>query len=133
MASSSGRLWHWHCTSGKTIGAPVVEPGNQILACDVRGDGETFATAGYDGTIRVYDEATRELRASVRGWSAGEDPATGAAAAALGGLLRDRGHLTAPADLVVHQGVDMGRPSLLAVHIPEEGGIKVGGTAALLS
>ena len=78
VASSSGRLWHWHCTSGKTIGAPVVEPGNQILACDVRGDGETFATAGYDGTIRVYDEATRKLRASLRGWSAGEDPATGA-------------------------------------------------------
>ena len=78
VASSSGRLWHWHCTSGKTIGAPVVEPGNQILACYVRGDGETFATAGYDGTIRVYDEATRKLRASLRGWSAGEDPATGA-------------------------------------------------------
>jgi PhzF family phenazine biosynthesis protein len=58
-----------------------------------------------------------------------EDPATGAAAAALGGLLRARGLVDPPADLVVHQGVDMGRPSRLEVHVPVAGGIRVGGTA----
>lgn len=58
-----------------------------------------------------------------------EDPATGAAAAALGAYLRDRGDIEIPADIVVHQGHDMGRPSLLAVHVPGEGGIGVTGTA----
>jgi PhzF family phenazine biosynthesis protein len=58
-----------------------------------------------------------------------EDPATGAAAAALGGYLRDAGLVGAPVELVVHQGVDLGRPSLLRVRVPETGGIEVSGTA----
>ncbi|MBT8203514.1 MAG: PhzF family phenazine biosynthesis protein [Acidimicrobiia bacterium] len=61
-----------------------------------------------------------------------EDPATGAAAAALGAYLRDRGEVSPPADLVIHQGFDMGRPSILDVHIPTSGGIRVGGTAAAI-
>lgn len=58
-----------------------------------------------------------------------EDPATGAAAAALGAYLREGHHIEPPADIVVHQGHDMGRPSLLTVHIPSTGGIRVTGTA----
>lgn len=58
-----------------------------------------------------------------------EDPATGAAAAALGGYLRDAGLITAPATMVIHQGETMGRPSRLEVDIPERGGIIVSGTA----
>lgn len=58
-----------------------------------------------------------------------EDPATGAAAAAFGGYLRDAGLIRVPASLVLHQGDDMGRPSLLAVEVPESGGITVRGTA----
>ncbi|MFL4909264.1 PhzF family phenazine biosynthesis protein [Streptomyces sp. MMS24-I2-30] len=60
-----------------------------------------------------------------------EDPATGAAAAALGGYLRDLGLVDPPAVLTIHQGVDMGRPSLLTVGIPADqtGGIEVTGTA----
>lgn len=58
-----------------------------------------------------------------------EDPATGAAAAALGGLLRARGLVEPPHDLVIHQGDDMGRPSRLHVHIPPSGGIAVTGSA----
>ena len=58
-----------------------------------------------------------------------EDPATGAAAAALGGYLRERGLISAPATLTVHQGLAMGRPSRLAVHIPSTGGIVVSGNA----
>ena len=42
-----------------------------------------------------------------------EDPATGAAAAAFGAYLRELGLITPPATITVHQGVDMGRPSLL--------------------
>ena len=48
-----------------------------------------------------------------------EDPATGAAAAAFGAYLRDRGAVTPPATVTVHQGVDMGRPSLLTIEIDD--------------
>ena len=58
-----------------------------------------------------------------------EDPATGAAAAALGGYLRDAGFVSPPASLVIRQGETMGRPSLLEVGIPAAGGITVSGTA----
>ncbi len=58
-----------------------------------------------------------------------EDPATGAAAAALGGYLRDAGLFPAPGEIVITQGVDMGRPSELTVGIPPTGGITVRGTA----
>ena len=58
-----------------------------------------------------------------------EDPATGAAAAALGGYLRDAGLLAAPARLRIHQGEAMGRPSLLQVDVPAAGGVAVSGYA----
>lgn len=58
-----------------------------------------------------------------------EDAATGAAAAALGGYLRDQGHVQAPASLLIRQGEAMGRPSLLTVDIPASGGITVSGDA----
>ena len=61
-----------------------------------------------------------------------EDPATGAAAAALGGYLRDAGLLQAPAQLIVRQGEAMGRPSRLQVDIPLSGGIVVTGQAVSL-
>lgn len=62
-----------------------------------------------------------------------EDPATGAAAAAFGGYLRDIGAITSPASLTIHQGGDMGRPSLLTVEIPMKGGIRVSGTATRIN
>jgi PhzF family phenazine biosynthesis protein len=58
-----------------------------------------------------------------------EDPATGAAAAALGGYLRSAGLLVAPATILIRQGEAMGRPSRLHVTIPERGGIVVRGAA----
>jgi PhzF family phenazine biosynthesis protein len=62
-----------------------------------------------------------------------EDPATGAAAAALGGYLRELGVVTAPADVLVRQGDDLGRPGELRVRIPEgDGGIAVTGAAVPL-
>lgn len=61
-----------------------------------------------------------------------EDPATGAAAAALGGYLRTHRLLRTPATVTVHQGADMGRPSTLHVEIPADGGIRVAGTAVHL-
>ena len=61
-----------------------------------------------------------------------EDPATGAAAAALGGYLRAAGLVNAPATLLIRQGETMGRPSRLTVEIPVAGGIVVSGTAVAL-
>ena len=59
-----------------------------------------------------------------------EDPATGAAAAALGAVLRERGVITAPARFEILQGVEMGRPSRLTVSIERgESAIRVSGTA----
>ncbi len=59
-----------------------------------------------------------------------EDPATGAAAAALGAYLRALGLVDPPAEITIHQGDDMGRPSVLHVEIdPGDGGIRVSGTA----
>ncbi len=58
-----------------------------------------------------------------------EDPATGAAAAAIGGWLRQAGRVAAPVDLVLLQGEDLGRPSRLEVHVPSSGGIRVTGRA----
>ncbi|WP_210585079.1 PhzF family phenazine biosynthesis protein [Streptomyces sp. GESEQ-35] len=58
-----------------------------------------------------------------------EDPATGAAAAAFGGYLRELRLVPVPAALTIHQGVDMGRPSTISVSVREEPGIGVSGTA----
>jgi PhzF family phenazine biosynthesis protein len=58
-----------------------------------------------------------------------EDPATGAAAAALGGYLREAKLIETPTEITIHQGEEMGRPSLIKVSIPDEGGIIVSGTA----
>jgi PhzF family phenazine biosynthesis protein len=62
-----------------------------------------------------------------------EDPATGAAAAATGAYLRWRGEIVPPATFAIHQGVEMGRPSLIEVEVPDAtGGIRVSGTAVSL-
>jgi PhzF family phenazine biosynthesis protein len=62
-----------------------------------------------------------------------EDPATGAAAAALGGYLREKRLVHVPAQILIRQGEAMGRPSRLEVEIPESGGIVVSGTATKIS
>ncbi len=62
-----------------------------------------------------------------------EDPATGAAAAALGAYLRERGDIVAPASFEVLQGVEMGRPSRITVSIePGEAGVRVSGNAVAI-
>jgi PhzF family phenazine biosynthesis protein len=58
-----------------------------------------------------------------------EDPATGAAAAAFGAYLRELGVVEPPATITIHQGDDMGRPSVLMVDIGTEPEIRVTGRA----
>jgi PhzF family phenazine biosynthesis protein len=79
---------------------------------------------------RRPDGRTFDVRNPVPTGGVVEDPATGAAAAALGALLRDRGLVDPPVRLTLHQGDDMGRPSLLLVDVPAgDGGIAVSGRA----
>jgi PhzF family phenazine biosynthesis protein len=59
-----------------------------------------------------------------------EDPATGAAAAAFGGYLRELGLVTTPATVTVYQGQDMGRPGTITVDIPSETGSGIGVTGS---
>ena len=59
-----------------------------------------------------------------------EDPATGAAAAAFGGYLRELAMIGENAEFTISQGVDMGRPSEIAVSvITGEPGVRVAGAA----
>jgi PhzF family phenazine biosynthesis protein len=64
-----------------------------------------------------------------------EDPATGAAAAALGGYLRELRLIEPPARITIHQGGEIGRPSVLIVDIPvgTNTGIRVSGTAVAIA
>lgn len=75
------------------------------------------------------DDATYHSRNPFPVGGVVEDPATGAAAAAFGGYLRHLALVTPPADLVIYQGEDMGRPSTLYLHVPIRGGIDVTGGA----
>ncbi|WP_217209864.1 PhzF family phenazine biosynthesis protein [Streptomyces sp. AC550_RSS872] len=59
-----------------------------------------------------------------------EDPATGAAAAAFGGYLRELRLVAPPATLTIHQGADMGRPSTITVTVPAEPDTGIGVTGA---
>lgn len=58
-----------------------------------------------------------------------EDPATGSAAASTGAYLRSLGAVKTPSTVIIRQGAHVGRPSILHVSIPAQGGITVSGTA----
>jgi PhzF family phenazine biosynthesis protein len=59
-----------------------------------------------------------------------EDPATGAAAAAFGGYLRELGLAGPDATLLLRQGDDLGRPSRITVRlVAGEPGVRVSGAA----
>jgi PhzF family phenazine biosynthesis protein len=86
-------------------------------------------------TDLVYreDETTFHARNPFPVGGVVEDPATGAAAAAFGAYLRDQNLITPPATITVHQGVDMGRPSLLTIEVdPDAPEIRVSGRAVAM-
>lgn len=98
--------------------------------------GELMASRGWTTIDLVWRESAGVFHARNPFPPGGvvEDPATGAAAAALGGYLRALGLVDPPAEVTVHQGADMGRPSVLGVTIPAApgAGISVTGTAVPL-
>lgn len=58
--NSEGVITHWHAKSGKYL-TQIKEEDNQVLAMDYIYDGRTFATAGKDFKVRLYDESTKSL------------------------------------------------------------------------
>ncbi len=80
------------------------------------------------------DELTFHVRDPFPVGGVVEDPATGAAAAALGAYLRALGAIRPPATLTLHQGVDVGRPSLLSVQVTPGAAapVQVTGTAVAI-
>jgi PhzF family phenazine biosynthesis protein len=88
---------------------------------------------GWGATVAVVARtgpATFEARNPFPPGGVREDPATGSAAAALGGYLRALGLVRPPARITVHQGRHVGRPGVLTVDIPAgDGGIAVTGRA----
>ncbi len=80
------------------------------------------------------DATTFDARNPAPGVGILEDPATGAAAAAFGAYLRALGLIEPPATLEIHQGDDLGRPSVLHVDVPpgEGSGVRVSGTAVVI-
>jgi trans-2,3-dihydro-3-hydroxyanthranilate isomerase len=74
--------------------------------------------------FRPIDDETLHARVFAPLVGVTEDPGTGSAAGALG-LVAGRLWGTAP-DLVVHQGLEMGRPCRIEVHV-EHGSMRVGG------
>ncbi len=91
-----------------------------------------MAEQGWGATVAVVHRLADDVFEARNPFPPGgvrEDPATGSAAAALGAYLRDRGWLTPPAALTVHQGFDIGRPPVITVSIPATGGLTVSGRA----
>lgn len=85
------------------------------------------------GTVSVLHRERADLIHSRNAFPIGgvvEDPATGAAAAALGGFLRAHKLLPKGGRFTVLQGEDMGQPCLLEVDASGDGGVRVSGTAA---
>jgi PhzF family phenazine biosynthesis protein len=107
-----------------------------VLDYDVPGLGRLMADRGWTTVALVWrqDATTFHARNPFPPGGVVEDPATGAAAAALGGYLRELGAVALPARLTVLQGADMGRPGTLWVHVPAEpgSGVEVSGRAVAL-
>lgn len=92
-----------------------------------------MAEQGWETTVAVVARtgpAEFEARNPFPPGGVREDPATGAAAAALGAYLRALDLVHPPAEIVVRQGRHVGRPGTIHVTIsPGDGGIAVSGRA----
>ena len=106
------------------------------LDYDYDGLKDLMARQGWGATVAVVHRLAPlvfEARNPVPPGGVREDPATGSAAASLGAYLRALGEIDPPATLTVHQGAEVGRPSLITVGIPPTGGLTVSGGAVRIS
>jgi trans-2,3-dihydro-3-hydroxyanthranilate isomerase len=124
-----------HCTTG--VRQVFAEVRDRSALADLRPDVDLVAGLGRsDGLVAWCEVAGGEvaMRFFAPQMGIAEDPATGSAAGALGGLRVFRG--AAPGPLVVRQGEEIGRPSEMHVDVAGEAGapaeVTVGGRAVLL-
>ena len=127
--------------SRSALPGPLANAGSQhlILVVDQR---QLLADLDYDfdqlaGIMREHGLVTVALmwresrkhyhaRNPFAGSGVVEDPATGAAAAAFGGYLREIGKIGRTARFTISQGTDMGRPSSIEVSVIRgEPGVRV--------
>jgi PhzF family phenazine biosynthesis protein len=74
--------------------------------------------------VHIKDDQSFDVRNAFASGGVLEDPATGAAAAAFAGYLRDQ-NWPHGGKITIHQGEDMGSPSLITVELSEEHGSPV--------
>ncbi|SEA93500.1 PhzF family phenazine biosynthesis protein [Rubrimonas cliftonensis] len=122
-----------HAGADHLIVALAAREALAAMAYDFSAGRDFMRRCGLTTVAFVHREAERSFQArnAFAGGGVVEDPATGAAAAALAGMLRDLGAL-AGGELVVLQGEDMGRPSRIEVSFTSERGasVSVGGACA---
>jgi PhzF family phenazine biosynthesis protein len=136
---------HWDTTDLGDLPPHVAFGGNDHLVLEV-GSRERLADLDYDfevlkalmtqrgwTTLQLIYIESESIIHSRNPFPVGgvvEDPATGAAAAALGGYLRELGRVTRPSTITIHQGDDLGRPSTLLLHVdPDDPRVTVSGRA----
>jgi len=140
---------HWQATDLDETWPPhVAFAGNNHLVL-AAGSRERLSTLDYDfeqlkSVMTRYDWTTLQLfwpetedkihaRDPFPVGGVVEDPATGAAAAAFGGYLRELGKIKTPTRLTIIQGEDMGRRSELQVDItPTDPRVTVTGAAVVI-
>ena len=116
---------------------PVIAAATRARLADLHYDFDTLAALmaarGWTTINLVWRESAHTLHARNPFPPGGvvEDPATGAAAAALGAYLASQDRLTDDRRFTIHQGHDLGRPSVLRVEVPVDvsEGVRVSGTA----
>lgn len=116
---------------------PVIAAASRARLADLHYDFDALAalmaTRGWTTINLVWRENAHTLHARNPFPPGGvvEDPATGAAAAALGAYLASQDLLPEDRRFTIHQGHDLGRPSVLRVEVPVEvsEGVRVSGTA----
>lgn len=116
---------------------PVIAAASRARLADLHYDFDALsalmATRGWTTVNLVWREDAHTLHARNPFPPGGvvEDPATGAAAAALGAYLATQGELPPTRRFRILQGHDIGRPSLLLVEVPVDvdAGVRVSGTA----
>ena len=116
---------------------PVIAAASRARLADLHYDFDALAalmaSRGWTTINLVWREDAHTLHARNPFPPGGvvEDPATGAAAAALGAYLASQAQLPDGRRFTIHQGHDLGRPSVLRVDVPVDvsEGVRVSGTA----
>lgn len=116
---------------------PVIAAASRARLADLHYDFDALAALmaarGWTTINLVWRENAHTLHARNPFPPGGvvEDPATGAAAAALGAYLAAQDRLPDDRGFTIHQGHDLGRPSVLRVDVPVDvsEGVRVSGTA----